>query len=428
MTSLARAALTTLVFAAGATAQLGPQPGEVYREYKRTIREGQAWRVTDAATKQPRARVFLPNPKLSIVIDDLERAVRAEALVDRWGGHPGTLAKRLRFNEHGWILLPELETTPEGYAPENYQYQDNPIVEIPLSYLVEGENVFEGAAGPQAGATLDWGQWGWMGIVVRVYYDPANKPHAKATIVSPATGETLGENPTIRIEPQSGEIDRVDVLGFYEGYDIDGDGVYADWQRHYHHDRRGPAGLDEPAIAGHVGTASGPPWEVEWDTRYVPDQPQPTVRLLARVRSRDGVWSVTEPVSGMRLERADSFVRLYKPYAVPEKYCARADLWVMSKFAVPRADLNREPLEATLHLQTWNGEGKDVWVNGWETPIDGGNHTFAYTRHDLPLSILRRGENRVEFHSETLEHCVEVLWPGPGVTVRYAKPAPKAVR
>ena len=419
--------LTSLALATAAAAQIGPQPGEVYREYKRTIRDGSQWRVTDPATRQTRAHRHLPNAILSITIDDLEHAVRAEALVDRWGGHAGTTVKRLRFNENSWIFLPELETTPPGHPPERYQYQDNPIVDIPLAHLVEGENVFEGSAGAQFGTGLDWGQWGWMGIVVRIYYDPAEKPHATARIAAPGPGKTLGENPTVRIEPEAGQIARADVLAYYEGYDIDGDGRYAGWQRYYHHDRKGPDGPDEPAISGHVGTAAKPPFAVEWDTRFVPDQPQPTVRLLGRVQSDDGVWYVTEPVSGLRLERAVETVRFYKPYAVPEKHCARAGLWMMSKFAVPRTDLELEIREATLHLRTWNGEGKNVWVNGWETPIGGRDHTFAYTRHDLPPEVLRKGENRVEFHSETLDHCVEVLWPGPGVTVRYAKPALEAL-
>lgn len=412
-----------LALAVSAAAQIGPQPGEVYREYKRTMRDGSDWRVTDAATKQVRAHQHLPNSVLSIVIDDLEDAVRAEALIDRWGGHAGTLAKRIRFNENRWIFLPELETTPPGHAPERYQYQDNPIIEIPLADLKEGENVFEGASGAQIATGLDWGQWGWTGIVLRVYYDPARKPHVKGRVVSPTAGAVLGENPRVRVETEADDrVRRVDVLARYEGYDLDGNGVYLDWQRFYNHDRKGPDGPDEPAIQGHAGTATAAPFEVEWDTRLVPDQPSPVVGVLARIESEDGLWFVTEPVLGLRLSRESETVRLYKPEAVPEKYCPRAGVWIMSKFVVPSADRSLEPLDATLHLRTWHGAEKDFWVNGWNAPIHGGDHVYAYTVHDLPADVLRKGENRVEFHTDTLEHCVEVLWPGPGVTVRYAKP------
>lgn len=177
-----------------------------------------------------------------------------------------------------------------------------------------------------------------------------------------------------------------------------------------------------------TGTATEPPFEVEWDTRYVPDQTEPVMKLLARIQSASGVWYVTEPVAGLRLERPEETVRLYHPYAVPEQCGARAGLWMMSKFAVPGGDLALRPVEAVLHLRTWNGHEQDVWINGWKTPVDGGNHVFAYTRHTLPADALRKGENRVEFHSDTLEHSIEVLWPGPGVTVRYAKPAEGAPR
>jgi hypothetical protein len=408
-----------------ATAQLGPQPGEVYREYKRTMRGPSDWRVTDPATREIRAHKFLPNPVLPIVIDDLQYAVRAEILVDRWGGHPGTTVKRLRFNENRWLFLPELETTPPGLPPERFQYQDNPILTVPLANLKQGENLLEGAAGAQIGTTLDWGQWGWSGVVVRIYYDPAKKLHVRGRIVQPSTGQTLGEDPLIRIAPEQPEqVGRVDVLAFYQGYDLDGDGVYADWHRYYHHDRKGPDKRDDPSISGHPGSAFGPPFEVRWDTRYVPDQLAPTVQLAARIQSTNGLWYVTEPVAGLRLERPAETVKLYKPYAVPEKYCSRADLWTMSKFAIPAGDLvSLDPAEAVLHLRTWNGHEKDLWINAWKTPVNGGNHVFAYTRHPFPVELLRKGENRVEFHSETLEHCIEVLWPGPGVTVRYSKPA-----
>jgi hypothetical protein len=302
-------------------------------------------------------------------------------------------------------------------------YQDNPIVAIPLSDLVAGENRFEGASGAQT-ATLDWGQWGWTGIVVRVYYDAAKKQHAAGRITAPRTGETLGENPRVSVKTdRPDEVARVDVLARYEGYDEDGDGYYLDWHRFYSHDRQEPDGPDEPRIRGHAGSAQEAPFEVKWDTRWVPDQRLPEVALLARIQSKQGVWYVTEAVSGMQLRRADETVRLYKPEAVPEKYCARASTWMLSKFAVPPPDFNLEPIESTLHLRSWNGHEKDVWVNGWKTAVDGANHNFAYTRHDLPLDLLRKGENRVEFFSETLEHCIEVLWPGPGVTVRYRKPA-----
>lgn len=426
MRACGRIVMCALAFAGFAVAQIGPRPGEVYREYKRTMRGPSNWRVTDPATRQDRAHQHLPNAVLPFEIDDLEHAVRAEVLIDRWGGHAGTTVKRIRFNENKWIFLPELSTTPPGHPPERYLYQDNPIVAVPLEDLRQGENVVEGTTGGQIGTGLDWGQWGWTGFVVRVYYDPAKKEHLKGRVASPSTGETLAENPEIRIETEKDtDLSRVDVLARYEGYDYDGDGEYADWQREYRHNRKGPDGPDEPSIRLHAGTDAAAPFAVTWETLDVPDQPQPTVGLLARIQSKDGLWFVSEAVTGLRLLREGESVRLYKPYAVPEKFCARAGNWMMSKFSLPPPEPEWEPVEATLHLRTWNGVHQNMWINGWKTKVGGLDHEYAYTRHDVALDALRQGENRVEFFSEKIHHCIEILWPGPGLTVRYRKAADK---
>ena len=60
----------------------GPRPGDVYREYSVNLKQGDWWRVTDPRAGHPGAAAFLPNPLLTLEIDDLEDAVRAEVLMD----------------------------------------------------------------------------------------------------------------------------------------------------------------------------------------------------------------------------------------------------------------------------------------------------------------------------------------------------------
>lgn len=109
----------------------GPQPGEVYREYAVHNGGNRDWRVTDPQARAPGAHEFLPNPVLELEIGDLQHAVRAEALLDRWGGHLRTTDKRIRFNGNAWLRVPELTTTPGGRA-EYYYSQDNPVLDVPL--------------------------------------------------------------------------------------------------------------------------------------------------------------------------------------------------------------------------------------------------------------------------------------------------------
>lgn len=127
------------------TAAQGPQPGDIYKEYSRTMGQTNSnWRVTYPNVKDSRARRHLPNALLDIEIDDPEGAVKAEMLIDRWGGHAGTSNKKVRFNGNDWIQLPELTTTPPGAEPDMYMYQDNSIIVIPLDQLKHGVNVFQG--------------------------------------------------------------------------------------------------------------------------------------------------------------------------------------------------------------------------------------------------------------------------------------------
>ncbi|HSQ75981.1 MAG TPA: hypothetical protein VLT13_10510, partial [Bacteroidota bacterium] len=215
---------------------LSPQPGDIYREYGR-IMEGDDWRVTDPnvdVNVYPDAANFLPNPTLSLSIDDLAGATRAEAVINIWGGHLGTYGKRISFNGNSWIDIPELGSgngIPSGSDGYNYLSESDMVIPIPLGHLVQGNNTFQGTNSGQTGPySFGWGQFGWYRIIVRVYYD-GSKPHSTGSITSPSNGATLAEDPTVSASV-SGETDRVDFLAYYDGYDTDGDGVYQE----YHHD------------------------------------------------------------------------------------------------------------------------------------------------------------------------------------------------
>jgi hypothetical protein len=153
----------------------GIQPGEIYREYSVNMRSGDKWRVTDPNAEHPDAANFLPNPVLSINIDDLDKSVRAEVLLDIWGGHIGTTGRKFSFNNQEWIDIPLPST---GTNLDCYITQFNVTIDLPLEDLVEGQNTFKGTSGGQLCHDFGWGH--------------------------------------------------------YLGYDEDGDGEYIDWHRDYH--------------------------------------------------------------------------------------------------------------------------------------------------------------------------------------------------
>ncbi|MEA1996512.1 MAG: hypothetical protein U9N45_02695 [Gemmatimonadota bacterium] len=400
---------SVLVWAAPA-AGLGPEPGDVYREYYKNLKIGDNWRVTNPEAGHEGAHKYLPNAVFNIDIDDLERAVRAEVVIDRWGGHAGTSGKRIRFNGNQWLDLPVLTTMGPGENPVCYMYQDNPVVEVPLEHLREGPNTFEGTCGGQVCFSFNWGQWGWYGIIIRIYYESSRK-HPTGEIVSPASGADLRDNPIIRAGVSSNPgVSRVDFLARYEGYDVDGDGIFRQWHRYY----------QSTSLRNHVGTAVQEPYEVCWDTRWVPDQPGGSVQLLARVMDVDGIWFVTEAVKDLSLVRDSVSVRLYKAHSVPPKFTVRNHREASCMVAIPEDEPLDMATEAVIHLRTWNGINEEFTLSGrWSCFIEGANHRYKYSVQKIPLKVLAAGDNEVYFHSVTEHHGVEILWPGPAVSVRY---------
>lgn len=392
-----------------ASATPGPHPGDVYREYRQVMLDN-TWRVIDPGTEQPDARVDLPNAVHHITITDLTDAVRAEAVIDFWGGHYRTSGKQIRFNNKAWMPVPELTTTPPGQLPSSYMQQFNPVIEVPLSHLRLGDNTFEGICGDQIDG-FGWGQWGWYGLILRVYYGPS-KPHPSGRVIAPIGGATLSENPLISVAAESPVgVARVDVLGLYDGMDENGDGIFRDWHHLYHY----------TSISGHIGTVTSAPYQVTWDTRWVPDQAI-GMAVLARIQDTSGVWYVTQPVDGLTLERPDVSVKLYRPSDVPPLFSVRDDASQSCTITIPEGDDLGLAREAALHLRTWNGADESVTLNAWQGDIAGANHNYAGTVRPFPVTALRPGANRVSFHSVTVHHGVEILWPGPVITVRYAMP------
>ncbi|MBI5474215.1 MAG: T9SS type A sorting domain-containing protein [Ignavibacteriae bacterium] len=399
-----------------------PQPGEIYRDYYKILDPGSLkdWRVTDPNAPNSGARAYLPNSILSLNIADLQGAVRAEAIIDQWGGHPGTTTKRMRFNNNAWIPIQELATTPTSGECYNQQY--NLTIDVPLAHLIQGNNLIEGTSGGQTCFDFGWGQWGWYGILVRVYFSPS-KTHATGQITSHTTGGTFGDNPTIAASVQSSTgISRVEFLAHYEGYDVDGDGIYRDWQRHYHR------GWDaEVRAKGIVGTATASPWQVVWNTDWVPNQPTRGVKLVARIRNNSGIWFVTNIVDSLTFLRTNGSVKLYKPIDVSESFWVRDNNTKSCTIPIPSTDTLTFATAAKLHLATWNcvdcqGNGTH-WkrINGWNAPIVGENHYYAYNEITVPTTALVSGNNIFSFFSGSIHHGVEIMWPGPAISVRYSR-------
>jgi len=397
--------------------KLRPHPGDVYREYAIHNGGNLDWRVTDPNAKHKGAQAFLPNPILNLNVRDLKGAVRAEAVLDRWGGHAGTKEKLIRFNRNDWITLPELTTIPAGHDPARYHSQDNPVVAIPLDHLQEGDNVLEGMIGPKN--KTGWGQWGLYSLILRVYYDPQRKEHSTGKIVSPVPGTTLGENPTIKLKYDH-NAERIDLLASYDGYDEDGNGVFHEWHGTRFQPFRGKAA----DLQNHVGTinASAGETELVWKTRWIPDQQPKAIRLIARVHSNDDLIFVTDTVESLSLRREGVSVKQYRAIDVPEAFSVRVGRAKSCNIPFPANANLDSATEAVLHYRTWeayDGHHEPFQLNGHPHLNNGKNHHYDYDLLPIPIAELKTGDNLFTIHSETEHHMLEVLWPGPAITVRY---------
>ncbi len=389
----------------------GPKSGDIYKEYVVTMGTTN-WRVTDPdmdLVKYPQGAEFLPNAVIDLTIDDLQGATRAEIVIDFWEGHEATTGKKFRLNEMPWIDIPELVGT-------KYMQQVNHLIPLPLADLVEGSNQLEGTSDKN---DWDWGQWGWYGAVVRVYYD-SSKPHATGQITFPLQDASFDENPVVSATA-SESADRVDFIAYYYGYDKDGDGVYLGWQRDYHR-----ASWSDPIeIRNHVGTDTTAPFSATWNTSWVPDQAIDVIKLVARIRDTNGYWYVSPAITGLNLDRPDSSVRIHKPSGVPQKHWVRINQTKFSTVSIPSLD---SASEAVMQVATWNGDDKSneffSKVNSLEMPKFGADHFYSYDEIDVPLSALQSGSNTITFFSSTVHHGIEIMWPGPAISVRYGSAAP----
>ena len=255
-------------------------------------------------------------------------------------------------------------------------------------------------------------------MILRVYYDPATKPHPSGQIVSPAADSNMTDHPTVAVTATS-DTRRVDVLAFYDGEDEDGDGVYRDWHGAYHQPERG-----QPAVlSGHVGTDREPPFEISWNTTWVPNQDSERVRLVARLQNADGLWTVTKPIENLTLARNKQHVAIFHAQDVPERFGVRVGRERTCTFQIPTDRSLESAQQVALSLRTWHGwdgHHSPLELNGHPLAIEGKNHHYDSDRLPVSRELLKPGENTFRIHSETEHHMLEVLWPGPSLLIRYS--------
>ena len=362
-------------------------------------------RPEEARVRQPR------RGKLQVSLKD---AIGAKVLVEHWSGHVGTSEKRIRFNGHEWLDLPLPSGTPA--RPECYfAALTGSWIDVPLSYLTDGENTFELTCGPQICHGFDYPAYSVFGITLRVFLNPSAVQSSAGRIVAPASGEVIDDFPVVQVEVRSGAspVERVDVIARYKDVGLEGDGAFWRWHDDY----------SVGEIRHHVGTATKAPYRVRWDTTWVPDQSRP-IALKAWITDSAGVTFETPIVDGLKFDRRRR-VRLYRPTDVPERFHSRLSRRVYC--TIPVADDLQRATRARLIVATHgpHGEPGEIGLNDRPLvtvkPGQPGRSRKQIHAVAVPLPLLRNGGNRFYAVSETSQHALEILWPGPALLIEYGE-------
>jgi len=388
-----------------------PVPGDVFREYRWTNEGGDA-----GGSLRVGGKLDYGGGPISLPHDlDLAHAVRAEIVLEKLLCHDGTRGLAISVNDQPWIDVPEAPGIPQ--PPWDYQHHIYPVLPVPLAHLAAGTgNQLRLRVSQQH--PWNWPQHLIYGVHVRVYYDSAKKSHPAGRLISPQTGSALEPEAALQAEASSpsGRIQRVDFVGEYEDVNFEGDGRYGQWHYRY---------LKGDLLTP-LGTATAAPWQVSWDTSWVPDQPRP-FRLAAWITDETGLTYVTPSINGLTLHRPGVSVELCKPYEVPKKWVTRVGEKT-EKFRIT-GDLSRAKA-AQLAWVSWSpGYLHGISINGCEV-FQREGPKYAYFAHRVTLddiTPLRSGENELSTsltpkYNGKMVHGAEINWPGIMVLVRYESP------
>jgi len=394
-----------------------PQPGDLFKEYAWFNASGDCHGALRVGGRLDYRLVevvdhYLGKGVISPPFDiDLEGAIRSELVVEKMLCHGDTEGLRVSINGNQALRLPESAHIPHPQSAYAHHY--NAIVPVNLQELEPGQGntfVFEvDTAGHW------WPQNLVYGMLLRIYYEPS-LIGARGEIVQPAQRDMLGMDTPIKLGvPEDQQVEKIDLLGFYDGPDMEGNGKYRQWHYSYH----------KGQIYNHIATITKPPYQIQWDTEWTPDQTE-HIQLAAFVHLRGSYIYMTKAVGGLDLKRDGYAVELCKPYRRPRGWFTRNGEF-SERFQI-KGNLDHA-VEARMVFRTWSpGYFNGIFINDFIVFVKEGPK-YDYCQHDVPLEALyplRQGENILKtgltpLYPEGMVHGVEVQWPGIMLLIKYER-------
>jgi len=397
--------LLTLILRSGnfITAQnVSLMPGSVFREY--------SYKKMFSPFKGEFD--YYDSIQVSLNISDLKDAMYAEIALNFWGGHIGTSDQTFKVNGSEKINFPQPRTPGNPYCYCRCVH-GNPPVKIPVARLKAGENTFTFFCGKQICYSFNWPLYWINSFTVRVYYKDGSN-FAKGTIKKTEESNIAHNHAGFRTEVDDPSlVESVEYIGYYEDYDLDGDGNLLGW--HYT--------INNGIWDGIIDKRYVTPYTAAWNNNWVPRQ-NGIIKVMAKINSRNGLSYLTKPIEYHELNQPNSLVKIYRADKVNEYFGARVGERKLCNIQI--TDSLSRAISAYLVLSSWSGESEDgaehiVGINGKTLAESPGKlHDWAFLKIPVPIEYLKYGENTFFVYSKTEEHMFEVNFPGPALLIRFA--------
>jgi hypothetical protein len=336
----------------------------------------------------------------------------AHLYLELWGGHPGTMNKRVSINGRSTYEIPKV-----GSEKENCTYQ-YPLIPLKITDLVNGYNSFQFAC--DQGTTF-WGHYIVNNACLRATLQPDHPSLSKlglsefeaALESNPKTNseETLSLHVNIPDKFKS-EIANVLFQGYYLGYDENGNQQGLDW--HGFTKDRAPLAF--------VGADDEAPFQVQWDVSMLPSQNNMAVRAVIQFKKDKDLVFITKPLRNLATPKRDVRVMIHETKDMSRPCWSRANRPMKCNIELDENPQNIE--QAQLHVVIWDGGKGETehpfTLNGHPLNVAGrGAHDVLYRIVDVDPAILKQGVNEIVVLSDTEHHGIEILLPGPALIVRF---------
>jgi len=354
--------------------------------------------------------------QVALNIDDIKDAIDAEIALNFWGSHIGTSDQNFKVNGSEKFKFPQPNTSGNPYCYFRCILGNHPV-KIPVEMLKKDENIFTFFCGDQVCYGFNWPHYWLNSFTVRVYYNKDLKNFVKGTIKKGKENDvaynevgffTDVDNPSM--------VESVEYIGYYEDYDLDGDGNLAGWQYT----------INNGEWDRIIGKQSLPSYYTTWKNNWVPQQ-DGTIKVIAKINSKNGLIYLTHTIEFNKLRQHNSIVKIYKTWKLDECFGVRVGERKQCNIVIPDSLTNA--ISAYLVLSSWSAESEDgaihmVGINGKMLAENPGKlHDWAFLKIPVPVEYLKSGDNTFFIYSETKGHALEVNYPGPSLLIRYSDKA-----